>query len=113
MEIRLETTTLRKQWHIWTYNRDRFNEEHGRPDIDTGTKYVRSDNPYFGEYMDKADRYWVTPSEIIKDNLIAIGKARKELVGYSYDWDTEVPYGVRLTDIEWVHRDGSFYIVRD
>lgn len=96
MEIKLETRTLREQWDIWTHIRDRFNEEHGNPDIDTGTRYVGSKNPYYGEFMDLCETYWKKPSAIIKENLIAIGKAKKELVGYSYDWDAKVPYTILL-----------------
>ena len=113
MEIELETRTLREQWGIWTHIRDKFNEEHGNPDIDTGTKYVGAKNPYYGEFMDLGERYWKKPSAIIKKNLIAIGKAKKELVGYSYDWDAKVPYTILLNEIDWTFRDGSFYIIHN
>lgn len=113
MEIELETRTLREQWGIWTHIRDNFNEEYGVPDIDTGTKYVGTENPYYGQFMDLGEKYWKKPSAIIEENLIAIGKARKELVGYSYDWDAKVPYNIRLNDIDWTYRDGSFYIIRN
>lgn len=113
MEIKLETRTLREQWGIWTYIRDKFNDEQGDYDIDTGLKYVGAKNPYYGEFMELGKMYWKKPSAIIGENLIAIGKARKELVGYSYDWDAKVPYGIRLNDIDWTYRDGSFYIIRN
>ena len=81
--------SLRQLWKEWVQIREKFTKEYGEIDLEFGAYFVK--NPMYGEFRELGNKYWVEPSKIIKANLITLGHAKKELVGYSYDWDFEVP----------------------
>lgn len=83
--------SLRQLWKEWVQIREKFTEEYGEIDLEFGGYSVNATNPMYGEFIELGNKYWVEPSNIIKANLITLGHAKEELVGYSYDWDFEVP----------------------
>lgn len=83
--------TLNEIWNDWVFVRDDFTKTYGEPDYEFGGYHIPQEHPLHNHFINMCIERVQIPLRIAEANLRVLGKARKELVGYSYDRNFKVP----------------------
>ena len=83
--------TLNEIWNDWVIVRETFTKKNGVQDLEFGGYYIPKDSELYRYYINMGMEQFQVPNHIAEANLRVLGKAKKELVGYSYDRNFKVP----------------------